>query len=273
MNMRTSYFCFVNDIDRVAAAGYDCAELHIKEIMGMDDAGYKAGMRKIRDSQIATEVFDNPLPLDVVIADEDFDIDYYTEYLKRAVDRTAALGAKYFVYGNGRTRCIPDGAGREEGRKKNDEMIAVMCGLAAQAGITILLEPLEKSISNRFLSVPEVYEYARQTGLDNLKTLVDYRWFVAAGHEFESLIPYAGFIKHVHIDNPLSPFPVRVTPAPDDGHDYSALFRLLNQISYDGIVSIEANTADDFAASLQTGLDFLKHSGISLLNGERGQGK
>ncbi len=176
MKMRLSYFGFVKDIPAIDAAGYDCAELHIKEVMSFSDAECRDAKKAIRSAGLTAEVFDNPLPLDKVIADADFDVKFYTDYLKKAVDRTAELGARYFVYGNGRTRSIPKDGDQAAATKKNDDMLAILCDLAAQANITILLEPLAASISSRFLGIPEIYDYAKKVGIPYIKTLIDYRW-------------------------------------------------------------------------------------------------
>lgn len=108
MKMKTGHFGLLDQAETIAKAGYDDVELHIWEIMSLDEAGYKAAKQKIRDIGIDCEVFDNPLPLDKVIADADFSVQYYKEYLKKAVARTAEMGARYFVFGNGKTRTIPE---------------------------------------------------------------------------------------------------------------------------------------------------------------------
>lgn len=263
MKMRTSYFGFAKDLDAIDAAGYDCAEMHIKEVMEFDEAALKAVREKIRNSGITVEVFDNPLPLDKVVAAPDFDWNFYVEYLKKAVNRTALLGARYYVYGNGKTRSSKPGPTEASDIKKNEDMLATLCELAAQANITILLEPLAASLSSRWLGVPENFEYAKKAGIPNLKTLIDYRWFLEEKHSFAIVEQYADFIQHVHIDNPLSPFPTRIVPAVGDGHDYSPLFNALKKICYKGIISIEANTSTDFPADLKKGLELLASHGIA----------
>lgn len=267
MKMKTSHFGFVDQIDTIAAVGYDCVELHIKEIMSFDDVQYKSAKKKLFDSGIPCDVFDNPLPLDVVVADPEFDFNYYTEYLKKAVDRTAGMGARYFVYGNGKTRSLPvegDIAGATE---KNDQLIATLCELAAQANITIMLEPLAAAICNRFLGIPEIYEYSEKMGIGNLKTLLDYRWFLAGGHDLSVIEDYADFIKHVHVDNPEHAFPKRLVPMSGDGHDYQPLFDKLKKISYKGIISFEANTFENgFREDIAKGLELLALNNIESYN-------
>lgn len=262
MKMRTSHFGFIKEADRIAAAGYDAIELHIKEIMSFDEAQYQEACCKIKDSGLASEVFDNPLPLDVVIADDGFDFGYYTEYLKKAVKRTAKMGARYFVFGNGKTRSLPDGEKRDEAAKKNEELLVTLCDIARQENITIMVEPLDTAVSNSILSIPEAYAYAKKLGCSNLKTLLDFRWFIEGGHDYGVIAEYADFIKHVHVDNPLKPFPERRVPMKDDGFDYSKLFEMLKEISYKGIISYEANTFDDFDSDLRKGLELMESFGI-----------
>lgn len=124
MKMRLSYFGFAKDIAAIDAGGYDCIEMHIKEVMAFDDAEYRDARQKLRDSGITAEVFDNPLPLDKVVADPDFDWDYYVDFLKKAVERTAGMGARYYVYGNGKTRSSKPGPTEADDIRKNEDMLA-----------------------------------------------------------------------------------------------------------------------------------------------------
>ncbi len=259
MKMKTSHFGFVKEVDQIAAAGYDAIELHIKEIMSFDDAEYKKAKKRIHDSGIVSEVFDNPLPLDIVVADDDFDFAYYIEYLKKAVARSAEMGGRYFVYGNGKTRSLMEGEKREESAKKNEQLIVKLCEIALDYNITIMMEPLAIEICNSILSVPEAYAYAQKLGCRNLKTLLDFRWFIAGGHEYSDIVNYADFIKHVHVDNPRFDFPERRVPMLGDGFDYSELFETLKSIGYKGYISYEANTFDDYETDLRKGLELLKY--------------
>lgn len=262
MKMKTGHFGLLDQAETIAKAEYDDVELHIWEIMSLDDGEYNAAKQKLRDINIDCEVFDNPLPLDKVVADEDFDMEYYKEYLKKAVARTAEMGARYFVFGNGKTRSVPE-AKAEEAKKKNDDLMVFLCDEALKANITIMMEPLHQSISNRVLSIPEAYDYAQSLGCRNLKTLLDFRWFIAGGHPYDDIVRYADFVKHVHVDNPLYAFPERHVPMEKDGFDYKPLFDTLKSIGYKGIISFEANTFSDFETDIKKGLELLRANNIT----------
>lgn len=262
MNPRLSFFGFANDIDAIAAAGYDCIEMHMREIISMDAAVFKAACQKLRYSSLACEVLDNPVPLDQVIADESFDLEYYQDYLKKGADLAAELGVKYYVFGNGRTRSLPASGDVEAARQKNLRFMRQLADIAATRGITVLIEPLAPQVSNVVLSIPEAIEYAKEIGKLNLGTFLDYRWFFDRKHPYTMIEEYGQHIKHVHIDNPDLPFPKRFVPRVNDGHDYSALFQALEKIKYQEILSIEANTFLDWPQDLKDGMEFFAAHGV-----------
>ena len=138
----------------------------------------------------------------------------------------------------------------------------MLADIAATRGITVLIEPLGPQVSNVVLSIPEAIAYAQEIDRPNLGTFLDYRWFVDRKHPFKLIEEYGPYIQHVHIDNPVSPFPKRVIPRLDDGHDYSNLFNALEKINYQGIISVEANTFSDFDQDLCDAIAFFEAYGI-----------
>jgi hydroxypyruvate isomerase len=53
-----------------------------------------------------------------------------------------------------------------------------------------------------------------------------------------------------------------VEPSLDDGCNYSSFLATLKKMSYQGIISIEANTFVDFKQDIQKGLKLFAHHGI-----------
>ncbi len=262
MNPRLSFFGFSKDIDAIAAAGYDCIEMHMHEVMKMDESEFQSVCQKLKHSPLVCEVLDNPVPLDAVVASDSFDLAYYRKFLNTGADRAAAMGVRYYVFGNGRTRSLPADGDIEAAKEKNLAFLRMLADIAGQRGITVLLEPLAPTVSNVIHSIPEALDYAKIVGKPNVGTFLDYRWFVDRKHPFTMIEEYGQQIQHVHIDNPDLPFPKRLVPRADDGHDYSALFQALEKIDYRGILSIEANTFIDWPRDLQDGMDFFAAYGV-----------
>jgi sugar phosphate isomerase/epimerase len=268
MNPRLSFFGFTRDIDAIAAAGYDCIEMHMREFMPMQDVEFNAARQRLHASSLVCEVLDNPVPLDQWIADESFDLDFYQDYLKKGADRAAELGVRYYVFGNGRSRSLPAAGDIEAARQKNLRFMRMLADVAATRGITVLIEPLGPQVSNVIFSIPEALDYIKVVGKTNLGTFLDYRWFVDRGHPFKMIEEYGQEVRHVHLDNPISPFPRRLIPRLDDGHDYLGLFQALEKINYGGIISLEASTFVNFAQDLRDGMAFFAAFGIEGRPGE-----
>lgn len=251
-------FGFSKDIDMISAAGFESIEMHMHEILSMGKTEFSDLCQKLDHSGLTCEVINNPIPLDQVIADENFDLQFHKEQIKIGVERASILKTRYINFGNGKTRSLPLSGDLEVAEEKNLQFMQMLVDIASEKGITILIEPLAPQVSNVVLSIPEAIDYALKIERPNLGTFLDYRWFVALNHPFTMIDKYAGHIKHVHIDNPDSPFPTRLIPRLDDGHDYSELFRALKRINYDKAISIEANTFKNYSKDLQEGLHFLE---------------
>ncbi|MFH2115655.1 MAG: sugar phosphate isomerase/epimerase family protein [Spirochaetota bacterium] len=262
MRMRLSCFGSIKDLDDISAAGYDCAELHIREIMGFDDAQYKVALGKLRDCGIPAEVFDNPIPLDSRVPDPSFDLAYYRDFLRKATDRCAGMGARYFVFGNGKARSLPTEGDIQGAASKFDEFFRMLLEITAEHNITVLIEPLGKKLSNIVNSLPEAVAFIEKYGRPNWKTFIDYRYMVELGRPLDEIAKYEPFIKHVHLDNPMTVFPERVVPRLDDGFDYAPFLDALKAIAYKEIISVEASVFKDYKAEIQETLRFFEAHGI-----------
>ncbi len=256
MRMRLSCFGFIKDLDAIAEAGYDCAELHVREMMAFDDAGFRQALARLKSCGIPAEVFDNPIPLDSRVADPSFDLKYYRDFLNVAADRTAEMGARYFVFGNGKARSLPAEGDIAGAAEKFDEFFSMLLGIAAERNITVLIEPLGKKLSNIVNNLPEAIAFIRKFDAPNLKTFIDYRYMVELGRPLSDIVEFEPYIKHVHIDNPLTTFPERIVPRLDDGFDYVPFLETLKKIAYKEIVSVEASVFKDYASEIRGGIDF-----------------
>lgn len=264
MKMRLGSFGFTKDIEAISSAGFDCIEMHYKEIIPMSEGDFHAARRKLADSPLTAEVFNNPLPLGLVIASPDFDPDWCCDYMKKGAERAAEMGARFCNFGNGKTRSLPasNAAEVERVRSMIVETIAACCEINAQYNITVLLEPLSNVVSNFILDVPSVVALAKELGVYNLKPFIDLRWFVDEKRPYDEILTYADQIQHIHIDNPATPFPKRLIPRVTDSFDYHPLFNALKKICYKGIISCEANTFEDFDKDLHDLIAFFQFFNI-----------
>jgi len=263
MNPKLGMFGSSKDIAAISAAGYDCIEMQVNEIVNLSEQGFEETCLRLQNTSLDCDVLDNPVPLDKVVADENFSLDFYEEYLKIGAERASRLGVKYYIFGNGKTRSLPLNGDIEKAQQKNLNFMRMLADIAAKHGISVLIEPLAPRVSNVIQSIPEALAYIKIVDRPNIGTFLDYRWFLAMNYPVLDIEKYGKYIKHVHIDNPTTEFPKRLVPRIDDGYDYSGLFQALDAINYHGIISIEANTFINFEQDLKDGISFFNSFGLT----------
>ena len=88
----------LSSVELVAQQGYDSAELTVDQLMDMDGPQFQIEVPRLLGSGLSFEVFSAPLPSGVRVTEQGFNIYVWTEYLKRALDRVAALGGRRVVW-------------------------------------------------------------------------------------------------------------------------------------------------------------------------------
>jgi sugar phosphate isomerase/epimerase len=83
-------------------------------------------------------------------------------------------------------------------------------------------------------------EYIEALKNDNIKLLIDLYHFDLESEDFNNIIKYKHYIKHVHIAKPV----LRCCPKQNDGYDYFNFLNMLRASGYNGIISIEASIND-----------------------------
>lgn len=254
------YFC---NLDDIAAAGYDLIELHNRELMDMDEKQFLMAKKQLDQSPVSCLVVNNPLPLDVQIASPEFDIEFYTRYLQKGARRVSALGAKYWNFGNGFARTLPPNDPRA-----NDKLMHVfdlMSEIAQEHGLRVLVEPLAKSITNKWNTLEETMAFIRESTHQNLDTFVDMRWQLEEKQSYDDLYRYSDQIVHAHIDNPNTDYAhkkIRIVPKLNDGYDYSGFLDFIKSPCYHGALSIEALTFQNFYQDICSSMELFHAHGI-----------
>jgi len=248
----------LNQTDTIARAGYDCAELSASAVMNIGNAEFKSAKRRLTDSGLCFDTFYEPLPPDIWICTEGFNTFTWREYLKDVCYRTSELGGSRFVFSNGGGRSIPYDGDLPRARELVMTFIRMLCDVAYEYGITVILEPLDKSLSNMYNTLDECANLIRILGKSNLTSMCGSQYFSSSGPE--DILKNQGIISHIHLDSPILPQPHSLTRVPQkyDGYDYKPFFKMLRQIKYDGLVSVTAGTNSDFEGEIAGALTFLR---------------
>lgn len=263
----------LGNIKALERTGYDCIEPSNTDIAAMEEAEFLSAAESLEASRLRCVVIDNPIPCSVSFAAENWELASWEDYLRLSAKRAVRLGAKYWCFGNGTSRALPGEAEADARVMENFRAAVLLCAdIASEHGISVIVEPLGPSVTNYLTSVAETAEYVRGLGRENIFTMVDYRWEHEQDRPISELYDNAELIVHAHIDSPATDYKrqkIRRVPSAADGVDYSGFFDFVKSGAFRGVMSIEANSFDDYEADLASALCFYARYGIAPESGER----
>ena len=160
-------------------------------------------------------------------------------YVVTAFERAERAGVETIVFGSGWARRVPEAYNPEDAWKQLLDFGRMTAPIAAEYGITVVVEPLNRRECNIFTSVGECAEYVRQVNLPNLRLLVDaYHWAVEKD-SYQDLVDALPLIHHAHI----ATYESRMAPGLEPC-DFSPFFQALSDGGYAGRLSIEGKWTD-----------------------------
>lgn len=169
-----------------------------------------------------------------------------------ALSRAKACGSKNIVFGSGGSRAIPDGFDRATAKAQHIALCQKMAPLAEKYGITLAVEPLNRSETNFINSLAEGVEIIRAVNNPWFRLQCDIYHMLKDDEKPEEIIRYGEYITHCHLAEKQS----RTAPGVK-GDDFRPYFRALKQIKYQGGLSLEC-VWTDFDAEITRGIAVVK---------------
>jgi len=220
--------------DLAARLGYDGVELHLRHPTDIDRVGVKAlivrtglGVPTLGTGMAAGED-------GLTFADDDAQIRRRAvELIKAHIDLAGELGAAVTI------GLIWGWLGKDPTRRASRLAAALdclreCCQTADQAGVTLLIEGVNRYESDYPNTVDDCLEIIRAVGAANLRLLADTFHMNIEESDMAASIRRAGaLLGHVHLVDSNR-------RAPGHGHiDMAAIIRALSQIGYNGYLSLE----------------------------------
>ena len=217
-------------VDRAAADGFEFVQATPDLVAGQHEAG-----------SLPFAVCGVPLPADVRVTQQGFNLYAWTEHVRRQLGRMADLGCRTIVWSDGRARVLPL-EGEVAGLKDQAlQFLYMLCEASEPLGITVLVEPLGPRRTNFLNSMADLAEFLPRVGRENLSGAISLRDLEAIGLPPPRLVEHRGSIGHVVLENPRSADGERHCPRPDDGGDYRPFLRALRRIGYAGTISLPSD--------------------------------
>ena len=159
------------------------------------------------------------------------------------------------VFGSSGAKNVPEGFPYDQAWEQIVQAMQIAAPIAAEHGITIVIEPLNKKEANIVLTGAEGLKLAREIDRPSVQLLIDYYHMALENESPDILLEARDAIRHTHISTvPARTYPISVEPA------FLPFFANLKAIGYRGRMSVEART-DNFQADAAATLRVLKQLG------------
>ncbi|QDK77792.1 sugar phosphate isomerase/epimerase [Spirosoma sp. KCTC 42546] len=169
-----------------------------------------------------------------------------------ALKRAKECGSKNIVFGSGGSRAIPDGFDRATAKAQHIALCQKMAPLAEKYGVTLAVEPLNRSETNFINSLAEGVEIIQAVNNPWFKLQCDIYHMLKDNESPDEIVKYGQYITHCHIAEKQK----RTAPGVM-GDDFRPYFRALKKIKYTGGLSLEC-VWTDFDSEITRGIDVVK---------------
>lgn len=179
-------------------------------------------------------------PASIKLTGPEADLERALNYARTAITRAEQVGLEYMVLGSGGAREIPEGFPYEEAEAQFVQLLKEMGPIAAEHGITIVIEPLRTQETNFINSVREGTAICRKVGHPNVCVLADFYHMAQVGEDAGAIVEAGSLLRHCHI----AECGERTAPGVK-GDDFTPYFKALKEIGYTGNISIECGWEDE----------------------------
>jgi D-psicose/D-tagatose/L-ribulose 3-epimerase len=239
------------ELDQAVRYGFDYLEPPASEISRMSEPGFQAFKKKVMDSPIRCECYNDFIPRreDLRAVGDDVSWESLRIYLNHTFARCRELGGTIVVWGSAGSRNVPSGYSREKAWNQIQAFLRRAGDIARAHQIIIAVEPLRRQESNIINTGAEDLQLVHEVDHPNVKMIIDYYHLREENESLDVVWRARKEIVHFHFANPHGRLWPK-SPAEDPG--YGEFFKLVKRIHFRGGISIEAHGtfAQDAAASL-----------------------
>jgi sugar phosphate isomerase/epimerase len=221
-----------------AAEGFDFVQSAGGIITDMSAEQFRAEKSRVAGGGLPFAACAVPLPADARVTERGFNLYAWMEHLKETTRRMAELGCRKLLWSDGRARVLPAEGEVADLKEQVLQFLFMLSEVAANYGITVLVEPLGPRRTNFLNSMSEVGELLARVGKENLSSMVSLRELESIELPLNRLGDLRHMIRHVQLENPRAQEGARVSPRPSDGCDYRPFLRALKDIGYSGEIGL-----------------------------------
>lgn len=236
--MRFGICTAIDNIEKVEKMGFDYLEANASGIAALSEEEFQKTLELVKNAKIGCECFNVLFPKTISVVGPDKNAEEMEKYLHGVFSRIQKLGGTIVVFGSGKCRSFPEGMDFDEAFRQLVDSFRLVGKIAAEYGITIVIEPLNRAESNLINSVAEGALLRAILDMPSVQLLADgYHMFLE--DEKLSDISRVRKLAHTHIAVREG----RGYPLAED-EDLKGFFAQLKAIGYEDRISIEGSTKD-----------------------------
>jgi sugar phosphate isomerase/epimerase len=216
--------------------GFDFLELRVAELHpGGSQSEFLETARLVEAAAIPAETFAFLLPRDMKVVGPSVDLSAVRRWVSTAFERANSLGGRIIVVGSGDARRIPAGFSKERARSQFISFLVEAVELASKAGLTLALEPLNRTESNMINSLDDALALVRSLSLPNLGVVGDVYHMHLEDEPVWHLAEARADLRHVQLAD------VGRVPPGEGNLDFPTIFTYLSAIPYTGGLALECS--------------------------------
>ncbi len=223
------------------AAGYDYIELNTQShLQGeADESVFQPILDQIKNCGmpcLAANVF---VPSHLKITGPEVDITRLTRYVTTVMERAERAGIRSIVFGSGGARRIPDNYDPYMAYAQLVTFGRMAGPIAADYGVAIAVEPLNRGETNVINSVREGAHLVNDVNHPAFRLLVDAYHWAKENEPAGDIVAAGGLLAHAHI----ATYANRLPPGAE-ACNFTPFFAALKKAGYDLRISVEAGWKD-----------------------------
>jgi sugar phosphate isomerase/epimerase len=198
------------------------------------DAAFAANLAAARKSPVPIAASNCFLPGSLKCTGPDVKMDALLKWASVAFPRAKASGMEILVFGSGGARKYPDGFDPKRAFSQYVELLKKLGPLAAQAGIVLVVEPLNHGETNLINSLAEGAEAVRGAEHPNVQLLADLFHMLRDGEPADEIVKVGKLLRHAHLAENKN----RAAPGTSN-EDFRPYFAALKKAGYDRRMALE----------------------------------
>jgi sugar phosphate isomerase/epimerase len=198
------------------------------------DAAFAPGAAALKTCGFPMPAANVLLPAVLKVSGPTIDYERLDRYAHVVFRRAKELGMTLIVFGSAGARMVPEGFSQATAFEQYVDILKQFGPLAEEAGVTIVVEPLNRGECNLVNTVLEGAEAVRRANTRGVQLLVDIFHMLRNGESPDDIVKVGPLIRHAHVAENKD----RAAPG-TNGEDFRPFFKALRQIGYNDRLALE----------------------------------